>query len=267
MTYFDFLRNSLEKASIIAREKYGHVSSIEKNGDPHQILTQADLQIGTMLIAEIEKQFATHNIIDEEKGVIDKKSKYTWVIDPIDGTSNFASGIPTYGIYLGLLRDDLPIAGAIALPSFSEIYIAQKNKGTWCSGKRVFVTPESDMSKLLIAYGMDGYPQGREENRRECLLLAELLPHVRNIRMSNSAFDGAMVARGSYGAWLCTSSKIWDNVALHCVIEEAGGIYTDLLGRPITYKNALRRLSENFTYCIGAPAIHRQIQEIIKKGL
>ena len=71
----------------------------------------------------------SHNIIDEEAGIIDKKSEYTWVFDPIDGTSNYASGLPMYGVIIGLLKDWKPLIGAIALPAFGEIYYAERGKG------------------------------------------------------------------------------------------------------------------------------------------
>jgi len=99
-------------------------------------------RLGKNLITKISQAFPEHNIIDEEVGVIDNNSNYTWVIDPIDGTSNFANGVPTYGIMLGLLENNIPIAGGIALPEFSEIYVAEKGTGAFCNGEKVQVSSE-----------------------------------------------------------------------------------------------------------------------------
>lgn len=263
--YDVFLKSNLEKASDIARKNFGNAAGVRKSEDQNQVLTQTDITIGELLISSIEKEYPSYNIIDEEKGVIDKGSEYSWVIDPIDGTSNFAAGIPMYGIYIGLLKTDRPIAGAIALPSFSAIYTAQIGQGAWCGKKRINVTNQEDLSLLLIAYGIDGFPEGNEKNISQCLLLANIIPFVRNIRMSNSAYDGAMVAQGNYGAWICSSSKVWDNVALQCIIEEAGGVYTDIQGKPISYASVLTDIDKNFTYCTGAPKVHKKLQEIIHK--
>src|SRR6185312_7657304 len=114
----------LEDAAKIANEKFGKVSGVIKGGDTNQVLTEADVAIGKLIIQRLQKEYPDYNIIDEEAGVIDKHSEFTWVVDPIDGTSNFANGVPTYGIMIGLLRKETPIAGGIVLPYYKEIYIA-----------------------------------------------------------------------------------------------------------------------------------------------
>ncbi len=263
MEYREFLERVLKEVSGIANEKFGKVSGTTKAGDNNQVLTEADLEIGKYIISEIEKEFPTHNIIDEEAGVIDKKSDFTWVVDPIDGTSNFANGVPLYGIYLGLLKEDKPIAGGIALPYFNEIYSAEKGSGAMRNGNQVHTTKEEDLKNVLVAYGIDGHPEESDFVEKEGRLMMNIVLGIRNLRTSNSPFDGAMVARGDYGAWLCRSSKIWDNVALQVVLEEAGATYTDFYGKEIDYSNPLGKTKENFTYCAASPKIHKQLQEII----
>src|SRR6185312_7587902 len=102
--YTDFIASVLQKASKIANDHFGNVPTMEKGTDNNQVLTETDLAVGKLLVSEVQKKFPEHNVIDEEAGVIDNASDYTWVIDPIDGTSNFASGVPTYGTYIGLLK-------------------------------------------------------------------------------------------------------------------------------------------------------------------
>lgn len=264
MEYTEFITSSLEKASDIALKYFGKASGITKGEDSNQVLTQADIEIGQTLINLIQQTFPTHNIIDEEAGVINNGSEFTWVIDPIDGTSNFANGIPTYGIYLGLLQNDKPITGGIGVPAFQEIYFAEKGKGTFCNGKPVFVTKETELKNILLAYGIDAHPEEPDFVEKEGKLLMNLVLAVRNLRTSNSAYDGTLVAKGAYGAWLCRSSKIWDNVALQIVVEEAGGKYTDFYGNPLDYSNAFARINENFTYCAASPVLYDQLQKIIR---
>lgn len=263
MEYTEFIHTSLEKVSKIALDYFGKVNGITKGEDNNQVLTQADIEIGKALIESVQISYPHYNIIDEEAGAIDNNSDYTWVIDPIDGTSNFASGVPTYGIYLGLLYHEKPIAGGIAIPAFSEIFLAERGKGTICNGNRVFVTTETQLKNILLAYGIDAHPEEPNFVEREGNLLMNLVLAVRNLRTSNSAYDGSLVAKGSYGAWLCRSSKIWDNVALQIVIEEAGGKYTDFYGNPMDYSNPLKRTKESFTYCAASPILHDQLQKII----
>lgn len=266
MQYKDFTTNVLKEASKIALGYYGKVSASIKPEDPNQVLTKADIEIGKYLISRIEKQFPDHNIIDEEAGVIDKDSSFTWVTDPVDGTSNFAAGAPLYGVMIGLLKDDKPIAGGIALPAFSEIYYAEKGQGAFCNNKKVTVSKEASLKSVLVVYGIDSNHENPDITRQEAKLFGEIALACRNIRISNSCFDTMMVARGSYGGWLNKSSKIWDNVPQHTIIEEAGGVYTDFYGKPMDYLNSLKRSKENFTQCIASPALHKQLQEIVHKN-
>ncbi len=265
MGYQNFLQTHLAHASNIATDNFEKTKAIEKGTDNNQVLTETDIEIGKYLVGEIQKVYPTHNIIDEEAGVIDKKSDYTWVVDPIDGTSNFASGIPTYGIMIGVLMDGQPIAGGIALPSFDEIYIAEKGSGAFCNGKKIQVTDKTDLLKCLSVYAIDGHQEDPEQTRKECELLADIVLSIRNLRISNSCFDLMMVARGKYAGWLNRTSKIWDNVAPQIIIEEAGGLFTDFMGNPMDYTNPLSKADNNFMVATAAPVLHKKLQELIHK--
>lgn len=265
--YSKFIAQTLQKASQKANRNFGKVSVVStKEGDNNQVLTQTDLEVGNLIVGKIKKTYPDHNIIDEEAGVIDNSSEYTWVVDPIDGTSNFANGVPLYGIMIGLLKGGKPIAGGIALPAFNEIYLAEKDKGAFCNGEKLHVTHETKLLSALVAYGLDGHQENPEFTKDECALVAEIVLNIRNLRDSGSCFDVVMVAKGKFGGYLNRTSKIWDNVALQILIEEAGGIYTDFFGQPIDYSNPLSRAEQNFTICASPPSLHKQLQGIIHKA-
>lgn len=261
--YKSFIAEILALTSNIALQNFGKVSGTTKPEDNNQVLTETDLEIGKTIVAAIREQFPDHNIIDEETGVVDNGSQYTWVVDPIDGTSNFANGVPTYGIMIGLLDGATPIAGGITLPSFGQTYVATKGGGTFCNEQQVRVTAETELMKLLVAYGIDAHQENPQITTDETATLSKIILAVRNLRSSNSAFDASLVADGRYGAWLNRTSKIWDNVAQQIVIEEAGGVYTDFFGRPVDYGDPLKKVDDNFTLCAAAPALHAQLQQII----
>lgn len=261
--YKDFINSVLEKASKIANANFGKVSSIEKDTDNNQVLTQTDLEVGALLVNSVKTTFPTHNIIDEETGVIDKSSEFTWVIDPIDGTSNFANGVPTYGIMIGLLERDIPVAGGIALPYFSEIYTAEKGQGTLCNDKNIRVTKENDLLKVLVSYGIDGHQENPRLTYNEMKILSEVILHCRNVRTSNSVYDMAQVVKGSYGAYVNKKHRIWDNVAPHIILEEVGCVVTDFFGKSFEYSNPLTRAGEIFTFCAAPASLHKQLQAII----
>lgn len=266
MEYAQFITGTLTKARSLALTFYGNVTNISvKEQDNNQVLTEADLVIGTFIVSEVKKHYPDHNIIDEEAGVVDKKSDYTWVIDPIDGTSNFAAGLPTFGIMIGLLYKHKPIAGGISLPVLNELCVAEQGNGTVLNGKPIKVTAEKKLSNTLIAYLIDGHPEMPQQTKAETKILADVILAARNIRTSGSAFDIVSVAKGAYGGIMNQTSKIWDNVAPHIIIEEAGGKYTDFWGAPIDYSKALHHPESNFTICAGSASIHSQLLLITSK--
>ncbi len=265
MSFLPFIEGCLKTTSVIALKGFGKVKASVKPEDNNQVLTEIDLAIGEYIIDRIQNKYPTYNIIDEEKGVINNGSEYTWVIDPIDGTSNYAAGVPLYGTFLGLLKEGDPYAGGMCLPHFSDIYLAEKGEGTSLNRERVRVTREVNLNKTLVSYTIDSHTENPTYTKKETEILANIILNIRNPRMSGSCFDVAMVAKGCYGAYLNQTSKIWDNVAAQIIIEEAGGIYTDFYGEEMDYSQPLEKLKNNYTFCAASPQIHGQLQDIIQK--
>ena len=266
LSYKKFIVEVLEKSSEIALSDFGKVSGTVKKDDPNQVLTKTDLKIGKYIIDKIKLLYPKHNIIDEEVGVINKNSEFTWVIDPIDGTSNFAVGNPLFGIMIGLLKDNIPIAGGISIPYFNDFYIAEKNKGAYNGKNKIHVTSESNLLSSLIAYAVDGHQENPELTKKECETLAGLILNIRNLRATGCCFDAVMVANGKFGGYLNQTSKIWDNVTQQIIIEEAGGIYSDFFGKSMDYTNPLSKANLNFTFCAASSKLHKQLQVIIHKN-
>lgn len=264
MDYRPFISNQLAKAAEIARPYQGKVNGMVKEGDNNQVLTEADLAVGNQLVAAVQAMYPDHNIIDEEAGVIDNGSEYTWVIDPIEATSSFAVGTPQYGIMIGLLEVGVPIAGGIFVPASDTLYLAQKGEGATRNGETMQVTAETDLMKVLVSYGIDGYQHDPERTKRECGVLADIILGCRNMRNSGcEAIDPMYVAEGRYGARIETTAKIWDCVAPHIITEEAGAVWTTANGNPLDYTNPISKINQNFTFCVASPALHKQLQAII----
>jgi myo-inositol-1(or 4)-monophosphatase len=267
MNYREFLQESLTEAAKIANDSFGKVSGTTKTGDNNQVLTQTDLAISKFLVEKIQATYPDYNIIDEETGAINNQSNFTWVIDPIDGTSNFAAGVPTYGIMMGLLQGATPIAGGFIIPPTGQMYLAEKGKGTYLNEKRIFVTKEQKLLNSLVAYGIDGRQDNPEFTRNEAKILGEIVLKIRNLRTSGSEpIDVGYVASGKYGARLNQYGKIWDVVAPQIIVEEAGGVFTDFWGKPQDYTDALNKTEQNFTVCAATPELHKQLQEVIHKN-
>lgn len=264
-TYTDFLAKTLQSAAQIVLDKFGNVEPQTKPGDNNQVLTEADLAIGQFIIGEIEWEFPDHNIIDEEAGVVDKQSNFTWVIDPIEGTSNFAGGSKDYGIMVGLLDGATPIAGGVIAPAHDILYLAAKGQGATKNGNPIHVTSETNLLNKLVSFGIDAYQDNPERTRNEARLLAEVALAIRNMRNSGcEAVDGMYVAEGVYGGRLNMTSRIWDNVGPQVIVEEAGGLWTDIDGNPLDYTDPLGRIGQNFTCATASPALHTQLVDLVK---
>lgn len=265
MNYQTFLTEALQEASQIANQSFGKVTGATKGEDNNQVLTETDIAIGKLLVEKVQQTYPGYNIIDEEAGVVDNGSNFTWVIDPIDGTSNFANGVPTYGIMMGLLENETPIAGGFIIPPTNELYLAEKGSGTTLNGKKISVTKETNLLNCLVAYGIDGRQDNPEFTRNEAKGIGEIVLQIRNLRSSGSEpIDVGYVASGRYGARLNQYGKIWDVVAPQIIVEEAGGVFTDFWGKQQDYSNPLENTTINYTVCAAAPELHKQLQEIIR---
>lgn len=264
MIYETFLTDTLKAASDIARHNFGSINELKtKEGDANQVLTQTDLEVGKLIVQRVVEAYPDHNIIDEEAGVIDNGSDYTWVIDPIDGTSNFASNIPLYGIMIGLLHNGKPIAGGVSLPEFNEIYVAESGKGAYKNGEQISVTDKDQLISVLVAYNIDGNHAHPEVTRDELKTVGEILVNIRNVRNTGSTYDLMLFADGRIGAHLTKTAKMWDIVAPHIIAGEAGATVTDFSGAPIDYSNPIKKAGDTFTWCMAPPPLHKQLQAII----
>lgn len=267
MDYLVFLETELKRAARTAQLYFGKVSGTTKPGDNNQVLTEADLAVGKQLVAAVRSVFPDHNIIDEEAGVIDNGSRHTWVIDPIEATSNFAAGLPQYGIMVGLLEGATPIAGGVIAPAYNKLYLAEKGKGATCNGKPIRVTSASHLNEALLSFSTVVHLDNAETAYRDYKLMADIALASRGTRDNNcEAVDTMYVAEGRYGGRINLVSKIWDNVAPQIICEEAGAIWTAADGSPNDYSNPLTRIEQNYTFCVASPALHRELQAIMREG-
>ncbi|HUB93613.1 MAG TPA: inositol monophosphatase [Verrucomicrobiae bacterium] len=266
MSYLTFLDKELREAAKIALSYYGNVHATTKPGDNNQVLTEADLAIGKYLVSAVRKNYPDYNVIDEEAGVIDNGSRYTWVIDPVEATANFAIGTADWGIMIGLLDEVTPIAGGIIAPVHDRLYLAQKGKGATCNGQGIHITKEERLLKTLVSCSLGGHQDDPERTIQECRMLADILLAARNMRNSDcEAVDSMYVAEGRYGGRINMTSKIWDNVGPQIIAEEAGALWTDAYGTPIDYSEPTKRTTQNFTFCVASPTLHSQLTAITKQ--
>ena len=263
----------LDHAVDIAREagrlllgSFGSSAVVASKGDHSNVVTEADTRAEALIVERIRAKYPAHSVIAEETGADLRNSEYTWVVDPLDGTSNYAAGIPWFGVLIAVLRRGVPIAGVLHLPASGEVYAAEAGSGAYCNGRRVMVTQARDLSEVLWAYGMDGGGSDAQASRNVAVL-ARLLRLVRNVRATNSLVDPAYVADGRLGGMLNQSTRLWDIAAPMLIVQEAGGVYTDLRGRPLTFDVTAAACDREYAVLAGAPWLHRQVVALVEELL
>lgn len=215
------------EASGILLKYFRKTEKIEQKGNnPQDVVTEADLLVERRIIAIIQKHFPNHNILAEETGFIEKKSTFTWVIDPLDGTGNFAQGIPYFSCVIALLKGKRPILGVTAAPVEGEVFIAQRGKGAFLidpSGSEVKLSV-SKTDQLSQAFGII---EAGHKNAALLKVADHLVPKIRKFRvMGSTALNLAMLAAGRIDFFVISNISTHDIVSGILLVTEAGGKIT-----------------------------------------
>ena len=197
---------------------------------PANFVSLADKRAEEMLYEDLSKARPGYGFIGEEGGTRDGSDKsHTWIVDPLDGTTNFLHGIPQFAISIGLQREDTIIAGLIYNPANDELYIAERGKGAFLNDQRLRVAGRRQLHDCVIACGLPHIGRGDHElSRRE---MAALQPKVAGLRrFGAAALDMAFVAAGRLDGYWERNLKAWDMAAGQILIREAGGTVSGLAG-------------------------------------
>ena len=229
--YLDFTLRLSKKAGRLALEKYGKDISIAyKGGAKNNIVTEVDKKIENMIVDEIEKHFPAHCILTEERGRCGQKgSDYRWVIDPIDGTTNYAHCYSFFAVSIGLEVKGKMVMGVINAPYLKEIYYAGKGLGAFMNGKPISVSNTSDLETSLLATGFTYKNRGLNLPNFEYFLY-----NSQGLRRCGAAtLDLCHVAAGRLDGYWEMGLRPWDIAAGSLIVEEAGGYVTALDGSPL----------------------------------
>lgn len=213
-------------AGAITLSHYGNLQSItEKHGDKG-LVTEADVT-SEQAIVEILSAKTDYNIIAEESGKKNKESKWQWIVDPLDGTTNFARGIPPFAVSIALMKDGKALVGVTYLPITDECFFAERQCGAHMNHETIAVSKTAFGKNSLIVVN-HGYA---ERDQHMVAHVMDVLPT--GVRKFGSACYGfCMVANGTADAVVCAGLEVWDMAAGIALIKEAGGKVTDWKGKP-----------------------------------
>ena len=202
-----------EKASKILIRDFGELENLQvsKKG-PQDFVTNADIKAEKVIIEELKKARPNYSIISEENGVEKNKDESNfWIIDPIDGTTNFLHGVPHFAISIALQSNNEIVCGSIFDPIKDELFYAEKNNGAYFNNQRIRVSKKREINDCLFAVGKGKYN-----------------PDLICRRSGSAALDMAYVASGRFDGYFQNNLNLWDIAAGIIIVKEAGGIINEI---------------------------------------
>ncbi|WP_075215265.1 inositol monophosphatase family protein [Mongoliimonas terrestris] len=242
----------------LARD-YGEVENLQVSmKGPGDFVSAADKKAEEVLLEELRRARPTFGLLMEESGVHEgTDTDNTWVVDPLDGTTNFLHGIPQFAISIALERGGVPVAGVIYNPVTDELFTAEKGGGAFLNDRRLRVAARKDMVDCVIGTGVPHL--GRGDHGAYLNELRQVMANSAGIRrIGAAALDLAWVAAGRYDGFWENGLNAWDVSAGWLMIKEAGGYVTDINGR--------EKIHETRTIVAGNEHIHRQLLATLAKA-
>ena len=221
------------------------------------LVTNIDLASEALLVTALRQRFPDHAITAEEGGGVDTPAGYTWLVDPVDGTTNYAHGYPVFAVTLALLdRGELEL-GVVYDPLRDEMFTAQRGRGAWLNGKQLRVSATEDLQVALLS---TGFPYHRFTNPATNIpqFNAMIMSCQGIVRSGSASIDLAYVAAGRTDGHWELGLKPWDSAAGALLIREAGGMVTTWSGE---------RYSPWNDYVLGTNGtIHGQVTEVLARA-
>lgn len=223
------LLRAAQEAGKILKQNFGGDYEISFKEVDSNLVTEVDKQSEKKIIEVIKSDFPDHNIISEEAGEIYQESEYKWIIDPIDGTVNYAHSIPLSSISIALEKSGEVILGAVFNPFSEELFISEKNSGAFLNNKKIFVSGCGRIEKSLLVTGFP-YNSGRFNPNPLDLFGKFLKRDIPIRRLGSAALDLCWTACGRFEGFWEYNLNAWDVAAGVLILKEAGGKITDLRG-------------------------------------
>ena len=244
------------KASKTLIRDFGEIENLQVSvKGPGDFVTASDKKVEKILVEELQKARPTYSILSEEVGQINNDESFKWIIDPIDGTSNFLHGIPHFAISIGLEHDKEIICGIIYDPIKDEIFTAEKGNGAYLNNKRMRVSSRSKLKDCIICTG--GHK--RDSKDRE-LALEEYKKFSSKVfipirKFGSASLDMAYVAAGRCDGYWQRDLSYWDIAAGIILVKESGGFVTDFNGE--------NRYIQNKTILVTNSKINKEMIEVL----
>ena len=220
-----------EKASKSLIRDFGEIEKLQVSvKGPADFVSSADKKVEETLISELQRSRPDYSILSEEIGEIKKNSSYRWIIDPIDGTLNFLHGIPHFAISVALEKENEIICGVIFDPIKDEIFLAEKDQGSYLNNHRLRVSKRKKLEDCLILTGGPSYKDLNKNISFDNYIKISKLANSPIRKMGSASLDMAYIAAGRADGFFQKGLSYWDIAAGIILVKEAGGIISDFDG-------------------------------------
>ena len=229
----DFAIQTARDAGRLLAERFGRKIEIS-NKSEIDLVTESDLAAERLIIDRIKTYHTRHSILAEESGAMnppDHESDWRWIIDPLDGTTNYAHGYPCFCVSIALEHQGSLEVGVVYDPIRDEMFAAERGQGASLNGRRICVSRTSNLGRALLC---TGFPYDVRERNEFARHFANFIMHAQGVRRDGAAaLDLAYVAAGRFDGFWEEGLKPWDVAAGALIIEEAGGRVSKYRGEPL----------------------------------
>jgi len=218
------------EAGRFLKENVGNVRTVEvKQGEARNLVSEIDKGAEERIISIIRRHYPGHAILAEESGPSGATSEYTWIIDPLDGTTNFLHGVPIFNVSIGIERKGEIVTGVVYDPNHDVLFTAEKGGGAYVNGNRMKVSGSTELINSLV---VTGFPYDLAENPGHTVEdFVKFLMEARGVRrLGSAAIDLAYIAAGRFDGYWEVSLNPWDMAAGILLVTEAGGTVSDYAG-------------------------------------
>lgn len=227
----DFARTIATEAGRILHEGFERPHEVRYKG-AIDLVTEMDVASEKHLIEAIRRNYPDHAILAEESGAQSSPSPYKWVIDPLDGTTNYAHGLPIFCVSIGLEKDGQPLLGVIYAPVLNELYEAEIGGGARRNGQPIRVSSTPTVDKALL---VTGFPYDVQVKSSNLVHFSQFIHSAQAVRrLGSAAIDLAWVAAGRFDGFWEPRLAPWDLCAGAVIVAEAGGRVTGYHGQPFS---------------------------------
>ncbi|AZO03640.1 inositol monophosphatase [Mesorhizobium sp. M2A.F.Ca.ET.037.01.1.1] len=248
------------KAGRSLSRDFGEVQNLQVSmKGPGDYVSQADRKAEEIVYAELSKARPGYAFLMEERGAVEgEDAQHRWIVDPLDGTTNFLHGIPLFSVSIALERQGQVVAGVVYNPAMDELYTAERGGGAFMNDRRLRVAGRSKLTDAVIGCGVPHLGRGQHGNF--LIELRNVMAEVSGVRrLGSAALDLAYVAAGRMDGFWETGLSSWDIAAGILLVREAGGFVSDMDGA--------QDMLDNGEVVAGNELIQRALLKTVKKPL